>query len=73
MRGKDNIYAYCFIELCDSYTIKSYICVPFNGKEPNFSVFLTKKNNSKRLNEGAHKYHKSFSKNSTSTFDEEVN
>ncbi|CAD2091595.1 conserved Plasmodium protein, unknown function [Plasmodium vinckei brucechwatti] len=107
MCGKDNIYAYCFIELCDSYTIKSYICVPFNGKEPNFSVFLTKKNNSKRLNklqdylnttvvnkhskiedtqrqiiftlqlaklrEGAHKYHKSFSKNSTSTFDEEVN
>ncbi|KAI4838344.1 hypothetical protein MKS88_002821 [Plasmodium brasilianum] len=104
--SKDNIYACCFIQLYDSCMVKAYISIPFNGKEPCFSVFLTKKKYSRRLKklqdylnttvinkhskvedtqrqiiltlqiaklrEGAHKYYKSFSKNSTLIFDEEI-
>ncbi|SBS83608.1 conserved Plasmodium protein, unknown function [Plasmodium ovale] len=104
---KDNIYACCIIELYDSHFVKSYIIVPMNGKEPYFSVFLTKKRNVRRLKklqdylnttvvnkhskvedtqrqiiltlqlaklrEGAYKYHKSFNRNSTPTFDEDIN
>ncbi|CRG96272.1 conserved Plasmodium protein, unknown function [Plasmodium gallinaceum] len=104
--GKDNIYACCFIQLYESCLVKAFISIPFNGKEPYFSVFLTKKKYSRRLKklqdylnttvvnkhskvedtqrqiiltlqlaklrEGAHKYFKSFSKNSTMTFDEDI-
>ncbi|CAG9476876.1 unnamed protein product [Plasmodium vivax] len=48
-RSNDNLYACCFIQLYEPYVIKSYISVPFNGKEPYFSVFLTKKKTQKRL------------------------
>ncbi|EWC75966.1 hypothetical protein C923_03415 [Plasmodium falciparum UGT5.1] len=105
--SKDNIYACCHIELSTPYLVKAYINVPCNGKEPYFSVFLTKKKYSRRLKklqdylntavvnkhskvddtqrqiiltlqlaklrEGAYKYYKSFSKNSSSIFDEEIN
>ncbi|CRH00092.1 conserved Plasmodium protein, unknown function [Plasmodium relictum] len=104
--SKDNIYACCFIQLYESCLVKAFISIPFNGKEPYFSVFLTKKKYSRRLKklqdylnttvvnkhsriedtqrqiiltlqlaklrEGAHKYFKSFSKNSTLTFDEDI-
>ncbi|SOV23301.1 conserved Plasmodium protein, unknown function [Plasmodium sp. DRC-Itaito] len=105
--SKDNIYACCHIELSTPYLVKAYINVPCNGKEPYFSVFLTKKKYSRRLKklqdylntavvnkhskvddtqrqiiltlqlaklrEGAYKYYKSFSKNSSNIFDEEIN
>ncbi|ANQ08464.1 Uncharacterized protein PCOAH_00025400 [Plasmodium coatneyi] len=48
-RSNDNLYACCCIQLYEPYVIKSYISVPFNGKEPYFSVFLTKKKTQKRL------------------------
>ncbi|EUD65419.1 hypothetical protein C922_04159 [Plasmodium inui San Antonio 1] len=48
-RSNDNLYACCFIQLYEAYVIKSYISVPFNGKEPYFSIFLTKKKTQKRL------------------------
>ncbi|KJP87663.1 hypothetical protein AK88_02691 [Plasmodium fragile] len=48
-RTNDNLYACCSIQLYEPYVIKSYISVPFNGKEPYFSVFLTKKKTQKRL------------------------
>ncbi|GAB66499.1 hypothetical protein PCYB_092840 [Plasmodium cynomolgi strain B] len=48
-RSNDNFYACCFIQLYEPYVIKSYISIPFNGKEPYFSVFLTKKKTQKRL------------------------